>query len=54
MKQQRNALPEDKSKLKKWAKRVGWLGLIFFTIKGFIWLAVFYFGIDVLNGCLAK
>ncbi|MDY3350984.1 hypothetical protein PG357_03180 [Riemerella anatipestifer] len=40
------------SKFKKWLKRVGWGGLIFFTVKGVVWLAVFYFGADALKGCV--
>jgi len=31
----------DDSKLMKWAKRIGWIGLLFFTLKGLAWLAVF-------------
>ncbi len=42
------------SKFRKWFKRVGWVGLAFFTIKGFVWLAVFYFGADFLTGCMNK
>lgn len=42
------------SKFKKWFKRVGWAGLAFFTIKGFVWLAIFYFGADALEGCAEK
>lgn len=42
------------SKFKKWFKRVGWAGLAFFTIKGFVWLAIFYFGADTLSGCLGE
>ncbi|MBC7556096.1 MAG: hypothetical protein H7195_03960 [Chryseobacterium sp.] len=38
-------------KLKSWFKKVGIAGLIFFTAKGLLWLAVIYFGADILNGC---
>jgi hypothetical protein len=38
-------------KLKSWFKKVGILGIIFFTVKGLVWLAVIYFGADILNGC---
>ena len=24
----------------KWAKRIGWIGVLFFTLKGLAWLAV--------------
>lgn len=46
-------LPENErqSKFKKWFKRVGIGGLIFFTLKGIAWLVVFYFGFDMLDGC---
>lgn len=46
--------PEDGNmnlKLKKWFKRVGIGGLIFFTVKGIAWLFVFYFGAEMLQGC---
>ncbi|HIC8925237.1 hypothetical protein [Elizabethkingia ursingii] len=46
-----NLPQENQSKLKKWFKRVGWAGLIFFTVKGLVWLVVFYFGADALKGC---
>lgn len=42
------------SKFKLWFKRVGIGGLIFFTVKGLVWLAIFYFGADALEGCSAK
>ncbi|MEN2434986.1 hypothetical protein AAH994_06200 [Weeksellaceae bacterium A-14] len=48
--------PEEQkgSKFKKWFKRVGIGGLIFFTLKGIAWLFVFYFGFDMLEGCSGK
>jgi len=46
-------LPENNhSKFKKWFKRVGWAGFAFFTIKGLIWLVIFYFGADTLQSCI--
>lgn len=42
------------SKFKKWFKRVGIGGLIFFTLKGIAWLFVFYFGFDMLDSCSSK
>lgn len=30
--------------IKKWIKRVGVAGFLFFFIKGLIWLVIFYFG----------
>ena len=42
------------SKFKLWFKRVGIGGLIFFTVKGLVWLAIFYFGADALEGCINK
>lgn len=44
----------NESKFKLWLKRVGVGGLIFFTVKGLVWLAIFYFGADALEGCAAK
>ncbi len=32
---------EMKEKLKKWFKRIGIIGLLFFLVKGLIWLAIF-------------
>lgn len=48
------ANPEHNSKFKKWFKRVGVGGLIFFTVKGLVWLVIFYFGADALEGCISK
>ncbi len=39
-------------RIPRWLKRMGWAGFIFFTVKGFVWLAIFYFGADALVGCL--
>jgi hypothetical protein len=30
-----------KDKLKKWIKRIGIVGFLFFLIKGLIWIAIF-------------
>lgn len=51
-----NQQPESSgnSKFKKWFKRVGWAGFAFFTIKGLVWLVIFYFGADALGGCLGE
>lgn len=42
----------NRKSFKKWFKRVGWAGFAFFTIKGIIWLVIFYFGADALKGCI--
>ena len=42
----------NNSKFMKWFKRVGWAGFAFFTIKGLIWLEIFYFGADTLQSCI--
>ncbi len=42
----------NNSKFMKWFKRVGWAGFAFFTIKGLIWLVIFYFGADTLQSCI--
>ncbi len=35
----------------QWVKRLGVAGFVFFTIKGLVWLAVIWLGIDFLKGC---
>ncbi len=30
------------SKFKKWFKRIGIIGFLFFLIKGLVWLAIFF------------
>lgn len=42
--------PKNKN-LKSWVKKLGLAGVLFFTAKGLVWLAVIYFGADLLNGC---
>jgi hypothetical protein len=44
------AVPDKKSKLAVWFKKFGLLGLIFFTVKGLIWLAVILFAANTCNG----
>lgn len=46
--------PQQNSQFKTWFKRVGIGGLIFFTVKGLVWLAIFYFGAESLEGCFKK
>ena len=36
-------------KIKNYLKRLGFLGFMFFFLKGLGWLAVFYFGIKIFN-----
>lgn len=31
------------SKLRTWLKRIGWIGFLFFLIKGLVWLVVLFF-----------
>lgn len=38
-------------KIKQWLKKVGWIGLLFFTVKGIVWLVIFYFGVEILEKC---
>ncbi|MBS1571950.1 MAG: hypothetical protein JST62_06095 [Bacteroidetes bacterium] len=45
---------ENSSKLKKWLQRVGWIGVAFFTLKGLVWLVVFYYGAESLKGCIGN
>ncbi len=51
-----NQQPENdkNSKFKKWFKRVGIGGLLFFTLKGIAWLFVFYFGAEMFQDCGGK
>ena len=34
--------PQKSSRFIQVMKRLGWLGVLFFTIKGLIWLAIFW------------
>lgn len=34
--------PTGKSGLNAWLKRIGWLGFLFFLIKGLFWLYLIY------------
>ena len=36
--------------MKQWLKRIGLVGVLFFLVKGLVWLAVFY-GVVELGGC---
>jgi len=42
-----NEIKEQESqsgnKWKRWLKKIGVLGFLFFLIKGLVWLAIFYF-----------
>ena len=51
-----NIQPENgkNSKFRKWFKRVGIGGLIFFTVKGIAWLFVFHYGAELFQDCSAK
>jgi hypothetical protein len=50
-----NSVPKDKnSNFKKWCKRVGIGGLLFFTLKGIGWLFLFYFGAEFFQDCAGK
>lgn len=33
---------QDKQRLNAWLKRLGWLGFLFFLLKGLVWLYLFY------------
>tara|TARA_B100001057_G_C22270761_1_gene726851 strand:+ start:372 stop:479 length:108 start_codon:yes stop_codon:yes gene_type:complete len=35
--------------MKKWLKKIGLLGFLFFLIKGLVWIAVFYGVFDYFN-----
>jgi hypothetical protein len=41
---------EEENKKKTWLKNLGWGAIAFFTIKGLVWLAVF-FGLFQYLGC---
>ncbi|WP_256366327.1 hypothetical protein [Spirosoma rhododendri] len=38
-------------RIKQWLKRVGWLGFLFFLIKGLLWLIIPYL---IAKGILSK
>ncbi len=48
--QEPEAPKSGKERMIRWLKRIGVGGFIFFTVKGLIWLAVFYGGFRFL-GC---
>ena len=35
------------NKFKAWLKRLGFLGFMFFFIKGLVWIALIYFGVKL-------
>ena len=49
----RSDRPEDhpamNQKIKTYLKRLGFLGFMFFFLKGLGWLAVFYFGLKIFE-----
>jgi hypothetical protein len=40
----------EKEKIKKYVKRLGLAGFMFFFIKGLVWLAIFFGGARLLFG----
>lgn len=40
---------ERVEKIKKWAKRLGFWGFVFFLAKGLVWLAIFYFAANKIK-----
>jgi hypothetical protein len=46
-----NSQEKNTPPAKKWLKRIGIAGFLFFLLKGLAWLAVIWLGIDVLGGC---
>jgi hypothetical protein len=40
----------DTEKIKRYAKRLGLAGFLFFLIKGLVWLAIFFGGAKLLFG----
>ncbi|WP_234111586.1 hypothetical protein [Chryseobacterium sp. R2A-55] len=52
----KNLQPENNQdpRWKKWFKRMGIGGLIFFTLKGIAWLFIFYFGAEMFQDCTGK
>ena len=37
----------NNNKFRHWLKRLGFLGFMFFFIKGLVWIAVIYFGLKL-------
>ncbi len=37
--------------MKSWLKRIGIGAFLFFLLKGLAWLAIIWFGVDLLEGC---
>jgi hypothetical protein len=40
---------DNQKPVNTWLKRIGWAGFLFFLIKGLIWLAVIYCGVELLD-----
>jgi hypothetical protein len=40
-----------KTNLKRWLKKFGWAGFAFFTIKGLVWIAIFFGASQLFTGC---
>jgi len=43
-------MPKKRKSLKEWLKKLGWLGFLFFLLKGMAWLFIFY-GASELISC---
>lgn len=41
---------EGSNGMKRWLRRIGVMGFLFFLLKGLVWLAVFYGLIDLAKG----
>lgn len=50
MDDQPQAPQENRSHLRKWLKRIGIAGFLFFLLKGIAWLVVLYGGLQIA-GC---
>lgn len=44
-----NQQPEKSTKLKRWLKKVGLLGFLFFLAKGIVWLFIFYGAANLIS-----
>jgi hypothetical protein len=43
---------QGRNQKRSWLKRLGWIGVMFFLIKGLFWLALFFFaGNETLKSC---
>lgn len=41
--------PQNPPRWKAWLRRMGWAGFLFFLIKGLVWLAIGYFGVQLFD-----